>query len=92
MDLICLLLRFVAYALLLWIILGYVAAFGRLPWGHPIRKVYDFLSKLIEPVLAPIRRVLPPLRIGTVALDLSVIAVFFGLFILQSLLCSGRLF
>ncbi len=87
MDLICLLLRFVVYALIGWIILGYVAAFGRLPWGHPIRKVYDFLSKLIEPVLAPIRRVVPPLRIGAVALDMSVIVVFFGIFILQRIIC-----
>lgn len=87
MDLVCFLLRFVSYALIAWIILGYVAAFGRLPWGHPIRKVYDFISKLIEPVLAPIRRVVPPPRIGAVALDMSVIVVFLGIFILQSVLC-----
>lgn len=87
MDLVCLLLRFVVYAMIAWIILGYVAAFGRLPWGHPIRKVYDSMSKLIEPVLAPIRRVVPPLRIGAMALDMSVIVVFFGIFILQSVIC-----
>ncbi|MCP3975349.1 MAG: YggT family protein [bacterium] len=87
MDLICFLLRFVVYALIAWIILGYVAAFGRLPWGHPIRKVYDAMSKVFEPVLAPIRRVVPPLRIGAVALDMSVIVVFLGIFILQSILC-----
>ena len=87
MEFVCLLLRFVVYALVAWIILGYVAAFGRLPWGHPIRKVYDYLSKLIEPVLAPIRRVVPPLRIGAVALDMSIIVVFFGIYILRILIC-----
>lgn len=87
MYLICLLLRFVVYALLTWIILGYVATFGRLPWGHPIRKVYDFLSRLFEPVLVPIRRVMPPLRIGAMALDLSVIVIFFGIFIIQTAIC-----
>ena len=87
MEFVCLLLRFVVYALVAWIILGYVAAFGRQPWGHPIRKVYDYLSKLIEPVLAPIRRVVPPLRIGAVALDMSIIVVFFGIYILRILIC-----
>lgn len=87
MDLICFLIRLVVYALIAWVILGYVAAFGRLPWGHPIRKVYDFLGRMFEPVLAPIRRVMPPLRIGGAALDLSVIVVFVGLYIIQIVIC-----
>jgi YggT family protein len=31
---------------------------------------------MTEPVLAPVRRVLPPLRLGSAALDTSFIAVF----------------
>ena len=87
MELICLLLRLVTYTLIAWIILSYIAGYGRLPWGHPIRKVYDFLNRLIEPVLRPIRRVLPPVRIGGAGLDLSPLVLFFGIFILSGIIC-----
>lgn len=83
---VCFLLDIVIYTMLAWIILSYVAAYGRLPWGHPIRKFYDFLNKLMEPLLRPIRKVLPPLRIGGMALDLSPIVVFFGVAILKALI------
>ena len=83
MDLVCLLLTIVLYTMFAWIILSYVAAYGRLPWGHPIRKVYDFLNKLIEPVLRPIRRVLPPLRIGGAALDLSPLVVWLAVLLIM---------
>lgn len=93
MDLVCFLLDIVIYAMLAWIILSYVAAYGRLPWGHPIRKVYDFLNNLMEPVLRPIRKVLPPLRLGGMALDLSPIVLFIGVGILKQLIgCRGGLF
>lgn len=87
MGIVCLLLDVVVLTLIAWIILSYVAAYGRLPWGHPIRKFYDSLNKLIQPVLEPIRRVLPPLRIGAMALDLSPIVIFIGISILRSVIC-----
>jgi YggT family protein len=37
---------------------------------------YGILYDLTEPVLRPIRRLLPPLRVGAVALDLSPFLVF----------------
>jgi YggT family protein len=37
------------------------------------------LWRLTEPVLAPIRRLVPPLRLGGAGLDLSFLIVFFGL-------------
>lgn len=87
MDLICLLLRLTYYVLIVWIILSYVVAFGRLPWGHPVRRVYDAIASVVNPVLLPIRRVLPPLRMGGMALDLSPLVLFFGILILQSIIC-----
>ncbi len=36
-----------------------------------------------EPALAPVRRVLPPLRLGSVALDTSFIAVFIAVVLLR---------
>jgi YggT family protein len=46
--------------------------------------VAGFLFVLTDPVLGPIRRALPPLRVGRVGLDLSPTIVLFGLLIIQS--------
>lgn len=46
------------------------------------------VRKLVEPVAAPIRRVLPPLRIGGIALDLSILVLFVGVSILQGVFRS----
>ena len=48
--------------------------------------VAGFLYTVTDPVLLPLRRLLPPLRMGGMALDLSPIVAFFGLSILMSLL------
>jgi len=57
---------FIIRALLSWIRIG-----GDSPFAPVARAVYN----ITEPVLAPIRRVLPPLG----GLDLSVIAVILGI-------------
>jgi YggT family protein len=36
-----------------------------------------------EPILAPVRRVLPPLRVGGVAIDLAFIVVFVAVMLLR---------
>ena len=40
------------------------------------------VRKLVDPVLTPLRRVIPPLRLGGIALDLSILVVFFGISLL----------
>lgn len=87
MGLLCTLLDLATFALIAWIILSYVVAFGRLPWGHPVRKIYDAMSSVINPILMPIRRIVPPLRAGGMGLDLSPMILFFGIFILRSAIC-----
>ncbi len=72
--------------MLLWIVLSYIVTFGRLSWDHPVRRVYDALSKIIEPVLRPIRAVVPPVRMGGAALDLSPLILILGLSLLSGLL------
>ena len=37
------------------------------------------VSRLVDPLLQPLRRVIPPLRLGGVALDLSILVLFFGI-------------
>ena len=39
-----------------------------------------------EPILAPVRRVLPPLRLGTVSIDLAFIVVFVAIVLLRNLI------
>ena len=52
----------------------------------PMSSVFGFLYRITEPVLGPIRRLLPPLGMGGMALDLSPIIVIFGLEILKNAL------
>jgi YggT family protein len=47
--------------------------------GGALDGVQRFLFRITEPVLAPIRAILPPVRIGAMALDLSPIVLFIGL-------------
>jgi YggT family protein len=57
------------------------------PWSR-MGKVVRVLGALTDPVLVPVRRILPPLRLGSAgaAIDLSPLVVFFALEILLSLL------
>ena len=55
--------------------------------GSGLASVYGFLYSLTEPVLGPIRRVIPPLGMGGMGLDLSPLVVFFGISILRSAIC-----
>jgi YggT family protein len=52
-------------------------------------QIYGLTVTLTEPILGPLRRALPFVRIGNMGLDLSPIIVFFGIQILLGLLgCS----
>lgn len=55
--------------------------------GSGMASVYGFLYTITEPVLGPIRRVIPPLGMGGMGLDLSPLVVFFGISILRSIIC-----
>jgi YggT family protein len=52
--------------------------------GQGIIRVYGILRDLTDPVLRPIQRLIPPLRIGVAALDLSPIIVFALISILRA--------
>ncbi|MDJ0960184.1 MAG: YggT family protein [Acidimicrobiia bacterium] len=85
MNILRLLLDLAFYAIIIWVILSYVINFGRLPWGHPVRKIYDAIDRVLQPILLPLRRVLPPVRLGGIALDLSPLVLIFGISILRGL-------
>jgi YggT family protein len=56
--------------------------------GSAMASVYSFLYAITEPVLAPIRRVIPPTGMGGMGLDWSPMIVTFALFLLERVLCS----
>jgi len=62
--------------LLGYVIMSFVVAYARLEYDSPVYKVQKVFSSLVDPVLNPIRRVIPPVRIGTVGLDVSVLILF----------------
>jgi YggT family protein len=47
--------------------------------GSVLASVNSVLYRLSEPVLGPVRRLLPPVRAGGFGIDLSFIIVFFGI-------------
>ena len=55
--------------------------------GSGLASVYGFLYAITEPVLGPIRRVIPPMGMGGMGLDLSPLVVFFGISILRGAIC-----
>jgi len=54
--------------------------------GGTLDNIRRVLDRITEPVLAPIRAILPPVRMGGMALDLSPLIVFFVLQILLTIL------
>ena len=55
---------------------------------EPLRPVVVGVRAVTEPVLAPLRRVVPPVQLGGAALDLSILIVFFALILLRGALCG----
>ncbi len=87
MSVICLALTIYYLVVILRIILGMVTEFGRIPWGHPVRRITDLLGKVVDPLLRPIRRLLSPVRMGGMNLDLSPLVLLIGLLVIQRILC-----
>lgn len=71
MEIICFLLWLYLLALFARIVLSW---FPGSPYG-PSAQIRNVLSRITDPVLTPLRRVLPPVRIGAVGLDLSPLIV-----------------
>lgn len=70
------------YAVLIWVVLSWIPTSS----DHPLGRVSVFLDRVIYPVILPLRRVIPPLRMGRGMLDLSPIILLVGIRILISVL------
>lgn len=78
MDLICTLLGIYSWIIFARIILSWV----RVQPGTGLASVASVVYNLTEPVLGPIRSVIPPMRMGMAALDLSPLIVFFVILVI----------
>ena len=79
-DLIVTILTLYFYAVFAWVILSWI----RVSSVHPLGRVQTFLDRIIYPVILPLRRVIPPIRLGAGALDLSPLILLIGVQILIS--------
>jgi YggT family protein len=55
--------------------------------GSALEPVNRVLNAVTEPVVAPVRRVIPPLQAGGIAIDMSFILVIVVLEVLSNVLC-----
>ena len=72
MAAVCTLLNLYSLVIIARIIMSYV----RVEPGTTMASINSGLLTLTEPVLAPLRRAIPPVRMGAAAMDLSPIIVF----------------
>ena len=75
MDLICTLLNIYLLVIFARILFSWV----RVEPGTPVASIYSVVFNLTEPVLGPLRQVIPPVRLGMAALDLSPLILLIGI-------------
>lgn len=67
MDLICTLLNLYLLVIFARILFSWI----RVEPGTAVASIYSVVFNLTEPVLGPLRQLIPPVRLGMAALDLS---------------------
>jgi YggT family protein len=77
--LVCWVLRIYWLILLVRIILSWFPV----PHSGPAGRLMSVLFQLTDPVMRPLRNIIPPVRAGMMAIDLSPILLFIGIGVLQ---------
>jgi YggT family protein len=87
LTVLCIVLTAYTFILLIMVILSWAIAFGfRPPLSGPGRMLLDLLDDVTQPVLRPLRALIPPVRAGGVGFDVSVIVAFVILAVLRTAL------
>jgi YggT family protein len=84
-DVICTVIQLYVYVIIIRLFMSWVPPTP----GSTYETIFNGFVTVTEPVLGPIRALLPPLRMGAMALDLSPLLVIFGLNILSRAICEG---
>ena len=74
MTLLCRLLDIYVVLIIARIVLEWI----RVPGEHPLAQIKRLLAAAVDPLLIPIRRVIPDMPIGAVRLDLSPLLLLLG--------------
>ncbi len=75
MDLVCTFLQIYVLIIFARVIFSWV----RVSPGTPVASIYSVVFNLTEPVLGPLRRAIPPMRMGVAAIDLSPLIIIIGI-------------
>ncbi|MFN2590178.1 MAG: YggT family protein [Actinomycetota bacterium] len=85
MEIICILL----WAYFVVLLARVLSSWFPIPPSGPVARAVGFVYDVTEPVLRPLRNLLPPMRMGAMGLDLSPIIVFIVISILINVFCAG---
>ena len=86
-DVLCIVLTAYTIIRFIQVLVSWAFLFGfRPPYSGPLRPILDLLDDVTEPVLRPLRSLVPPIRAGGVGLDLSIIIAFVILLVLRTAL------
>ena len=87
LSVLCVVLTVYTLILFVKVLASWAVMFGfRPPISGPMRWLFDLLDDVTEPVLRPLRAIIPPLRAGGVGLDISIIVAFVILAVLRTAL------
>ena len=87
LDILCVVLTIYTIVLFVRVLVSWAYLFGfRPPISGPMRTILDLLEDVTEPVLRPLRALIPPIRAGGIGLDLSIIIAFVILAVLRTAL------
>lgn len=65
-----------------------VLSYFQVPGDHPVARIRRLFRRAVDPLVVPLRRLVPPLRMGGMALDMSPIILILALrFIVSPLVC-----
>jgi YggT family protein len=87
LGLLCNLITLYIFVVIGRIILTIAIQFGRLSSDHVVRRIEEYAALVVDPVLRPIRSIVPGVPMGGMQLDLSPLILIVGLSIIQGLIC-----
>jgi YggT family protein len=88
LEVVCIVLNVYRWVLIAYVLFSWAFAFGmRRPYSGPGRTLLDALDSVVLPVVRPLGRLVPPVRIGGMGLDLSVLLAFVILSVLITAVC-----
>lgn len=82
-EVICWLLQAYLLVLFAYVIFSWVP---RPP--EPLLPVVRVVGAMVDPLVRPLRRIIPPVNIGGVSLSLGIIVLFFAVILLREAVCG----